>query len=64
MLLIGCKGRGRERYLKRIMKNLASERAGKLIGLSGVMLHMWFRISFGEYRWIWGHARHRASKKK
>jgi hypothetical protein len=52
MLLIGCEGRGRERYLKRIMKNLASERAGKPIGLSGVMLHMWFRISFSEYRWI------------
>ena len=50
MLLIGSRGRGRERerYLKRIMNDLASERARKVIGLSGITAYVVW-VSFGEY---------------
>ncbi|PMD23481.1 hypothetical protein NA56DRAFT_701780 [Hyaloscypha hepaticicola] len=46
------------------MKNLASERAAERIGLNGVILHTWFGISFGEYRWIWGHNREQSLEKR
>jgi hypothetical protein len=66
MLLIGSRRREMEgeRYQKRIMNDLASERAGKLTGLSGIILHRWFGISFGEYRWIWDHAREQSLGKE